>query len=78
LALPRGIDVDKNGRVYVVDTFQHKVQVYDGKDRGKALFTFGDKGTENGQFDYPNGIAVKGNRFYVTDRENNRISVFAY
>ncbi len=78
MALPRGIDTDKYGRVYVVDTFQHKVQVYDGKDRGILLFTFGDKGTENGQFDYPNGIAIKGNRLFVTDRENNRISVFSY
>ncbi len=78
MALPRGIDTDKNGRIFVVDTFQHKVQVFDGKDRGKLLYTFGEKGTDNGQFDYPNGMAVKGNRFFVTDRENNRISVFSY
>jgi len=78
MALPRGIDIDKNGRVYVVDTFQHKVQVYDGKDRGKLLFTFGEKGTENGQLNYPNGLTVKGNRLFITDRENDRISVFSY
>lgn len=78
MALPRGIDIDKNGRIYVVDTFQNKVQVFDSKDKGRILFTFGDKGTDNGQFDYPNGMAVKGNRFFITDRENNRISVFSY
>lgn len=78
MALPRGIDIDKNGRIYVVDTFQNNVQVFDSRDQGRYLFTFGDKGTENGQFYYPNGMAVKGNRFFITDRENNRISVFTY
>ena len=78
MALPRGIVADKNDRIFVVDTFGHKVQVFDAQDKGNLLFTFGDKGTDNGQFDYPNGIAIKGNRFFITDRENNRISVFSY
>lgn len=77
--LARGIDVDNSGRVYVVDTFQHQVRVFDSiKKGGQELFTFADRGTDNGQLYYPNGLAVKNGKVFVTDRENDRVVVFGY
>ncbi len=77
LVLPRGIAVDDLGRVYVVDAFQHKVFVMN--QEGRQLFTFGERGVEEGQFNFPNTIAIgPDGRLYVADRENNRISVWGY
>jgi sugar lactone lactonase YvrE len=77
--LTRGIDIDDSGRVYVVDPFQHKVRVFDNiKKGGIQLFTFADRGIDNGQLYYPNGLAVKKGKVYVTDRENDRIVVYGY
>lgn len=78
LVLPRGLAVDDQDRLYVVDTFQHKVFVINTKD-GKQLFTFGERGLEEGQFNFPNSVAVgTDGRVYVVDRENNRVSVWGY
>lgn len=77
LVLPRGIDIDQRGRLYVSDTFQHKVFVFDLS--GNQLFTFGERGVSLGEFNFPNSVAVdKENRIYIADRENNRVSVWAY
>ncbi len=74
---PRGIAVDGRDRVFIVDTLQHKVFVVDSE--GKELFTFGDRGVEEGQFNFPNNIAVgPDGKFYIADRENNRVSVWGY
>lgn len=77
--LARGIDVDDSGRVYVVDTFQHKIRVFESiKKGGLQMFSFADRGTDNGQLYYPNGLAVKKGKVYVTDRENDRVVVYGY
>lgn len=77
LVLPRGVATDRLGRVYVVDTFQHKVFVMDKE--GKQLFTFGERGVEEGQFNFPNAVAVGNDgRVYVVDRENNRVAIWTY
>lgn len=75
LSLPRGIALAEN-RIYVVDTFNHTVNIMDKE--GKVLNNFGEYGTENGQLNYPNGIAVFGDKFFITDRTNDRIAVFTY
>ncbi|MFZ5639452.1 MAG: 6-bladed beta-propeller [Bacillota bacterium] len=75
-SLTRGIAVDGKNQVWVVDALSHKVRVFD--ETGAQLFEFGQFGYGDGEFNFPNGIAVKGDRIYVTDRENNRICVFGY
>ena len=38
--------------------------------------TFGSRGTEPGQLEYPCGIAIRGEEVYVAEYGNHRISVF--
>lgn len=61
--------------LYVTDTNHQQVQVFDSK--GKFAFKFGQKGTGDGQFQFPYGIAAdqKGN-IYVADLYNGKISIF--
>lgn len=77
LSLPRGVAVDKAGRLLVVDTFSHTVVALD-KDLNR-VFRFGDRGLEERQFNFPNQITIDDmGRIYIADRENNRIAVFGY
>jgi len=61
-------------RVYIVDTRKHKAFVFDFE--GKPLFEFGQRGTGDGEFNFPSNLFVdkKGN-IYVTDM-NFRVQVF--
>lgn len=81
LGLPRGVAVDDDGRIYVVDAFAHGVQEYrlqEGARTPKFVGHFGIQGVGDGEFQYPNGLAVDGRgRVYVTDRLNNRIQVWS-
>jgi predicted membrane-bound mannosyltransferase/sugar lactone lactonase YvrE len=72
---PRGIAVDKSGRVYVTDTGNKRVVIFN-KD-GQYLAQFGVPGSNLGELDEPVGIAVDdiGN-IYVVDTWNQRVQVF--
>ena len=73
---PRFATVDSLRNIYVADSFNDRVQVFD--NAGNYQFEFGSLGTQPGQFDKPYGIAVDdptGNIF-VVDRDNERIQVF--
>jgi len=74
---PTGLAVDnKLGRLYVVDTHLHNVQSFDLKTL-KYLKTFGERGKEEGSFNFPSNIAVDANsNFYVVDTMNARVQVF--
>ncbi len=70
---PEGIAVTSN-RIYVVDTENDRVQIFDLS--GNFVAKFGTTGINNNQFNIPVGIAVTSNRIYITDSGNNRIQVF--
>lgn len=80
LSLPRGLFLDHRDRLHVVDTVGQNVLVYDvGGDVPEFLFSFGDFGLDDGEFNYPGDIALDDSgRLYVTDRENNRLQVWSY
>ena len=64
-----------NGEVYVVDTGNSRVQVFDLDGNFKRAF--GGFGTESGKLSEPVGIAAgPDGRIYVADSANARISVF--
>lgn len=62
--------------VYVTDTFNHRIQVFDSE--GNYETTFGEKGVDDGEFIAPQGITVgpNGNLLYVADAGSNRVQVF--
>ncbi|GAB4436333.1 MAG: hypothetical protein Kow0031_18070 [Anaerolineae bacterium] len=80
LSLPRGATIDARDRLYVVDAVGQSVKTYDvSQAEPEYLFSFGELGAGDGQFIYPNDIALDSSgRLFIADRENNRIQVWAY
>jgi len=75
LARPTGLAVH-DGTIYVVDATAHKVHAYETRSGG-YLFSFGDRGTEQGRFNLPTHVAVDmAGMVYVNDAMNFRIQVF--
>jgi DNA-binding beta-propeller fold protein YncE len=72
---PRGIAVDSQGHVLVVDTGNKRIVIYD--ENGNFISQFGGAGANAGQFDEPVGLGLdaQGN-LYVADTWNHRIQVF--
>ena len=63
-----------NGELYVVDTSNHRIQVFD-KDL-KLLRHFGREGISNDCFESPTDVAIDDSgKLYITDTLNNRIQV---
>ncbi|MEO8356817.1 MAG: flippase activity-associated protein Agl23 [Chloroflexota bacterium] len=72
---PRGIAVDSQGRVYVADTGNKRIAIFDSD--GNYITEFGSAGFDPGQFDEPVGVAVSNDGMvYVTDTWNQRIQSF--
>ena len=72
---PRGIAVDSQGRVFVADTGNKRIVVFDSE--GNYITEFGTAGLDPGQFDEPVGVAVANDgTVIVTDTWNQRIQAF--
>lgn len=75
---PLGLAFDLNDNLYVTDATkgQHRVLVF-ALD-GTLKMQFGKEGTGNGEFAFPNGVAVtKNGNIYVSDSNNARVQVFS-
>ncbi len=73
ISRPQGIHVDPAGRLYVVDTQQEKIHVFD--PGGSRYSSFPDKPIA--EFEYPVGITADGHgRVYVSDSSTNVVHVF--
>jgi DNA-binding beta-propeller fold protein YncE len=72
---PRGIAVDAKGRIFVADTGNKRILVYDAN--GNFILQIGNEGLSIGQFEEPVGLAFdsQGN-LYVADTWNQRVQVF--
>lgn len=72
---PLGAAVDADGNVYVSDTMNDRVQIFDAD--GGFIQMFGKQGVTPGTFMRAKGIAVDADRhIYVTDAEFNNVQVF--
>ncbi|HAM73410.1 MAG TPA: hypothetical protein DCM86_17390 [Verrucomicrobiales bacterium] len=69
LRLPINVAVDKDGTVYVTDTMREQVMIYDKQDN--FLEALGKKDEMK-----PCGIALAGDRLYVTDLKNANVRVY--
>ncbi|MCC6805697.1 MAG: 6-bladed beta-propeller, partial [Anaerolineae bacterium] len=74
---PRDVALDADGNVYVADTGNKRVRVYDAN--GNFLRDIGSAGSGLGQLDEPSGLAIDtaARRLYVADTWNQRVSVFS-
>lgn len=77
LPRPKGISVDRAGRIYVVESYYDHLLVY--SPEGQLLLPIGGTGSEIGQFYLPSGVwtDAKG-RVYVADMFNGRIVILEY
>lgn len=72
---PRGVVLGPDGRVYVTDTGNKRVQVFEPD--GRFAFQWGGGGVIEGYLDEPVGIAVgPDGAIYVADTWNQRVQVF--
>jgi len=72
---PWGITIDSNERIFICDTLNHRIQIFDSE--GKFLSTFGSEGNGNGQFGGPIGISINSkDNILICDNANNRVQKF--
>ena len=71
-----GLSLDANGKLYVADSCNHRVQVFDGD--GTFLREHGGPGAAHGKFSYPYDVRVdEQGRQYVCEFGNSRVTVLS-
>ena len=75
MSYPHDVGIDSNDTIYVCDTCNHRICIFDSN--GTLLHSFGTKGKLPGQFNQPHGLAVdKNGLIYVSDYNNGRVQIF--
>jgi DNA-binding beta-propeller fold protein YncE len=74
-AKPTGLAVDEDGNLYVCDTLNNRIEVFDAD--GTFIRAFGKAGDGPGYFARPKGIAVDSDgHIWVADGMQDRVQVF--
>jgi DNA-binding beta-propeller fold protein YncE len=77
LVRPKGVGVDAEGHVYVVESYFDSLLVFSGQ--GDFLLPIGGTGTATGRFYLPAGVWVDArNRVHVADMFNGRVVLFQF
>jgi DNA-binding beta-propeller fold protein YncE len=77
LVRPKGVGVDGEGNVYVVESYYDSLLVF--SPRGEFLLPIGGTGTATGRFYLPAGVWVDArNRVHVADMFNGRVVLFQF
>ena len=72
---PSDVSVSKEGLIYVVDGVNNKIKVFN--PNGKFLYSFGSKGSKNGELRFPLGIGIgESGKVYIADSGNRRVQIF--
>ena len=75
VTIPRGVAVDSQGNVCAIGLLNNQVFVFDSL--GNSLSSWGQTGSDDGDFTSPTGIGVDLNGLvYISDGNLNRIQVF--
>jgi predicted membrane-bound mannosyltransferase/DNA-binding beta-propeller fold protein YncE len=72
--IPRNVTIAPDGRIYVADSGNHRIQVFD--QEGNFLTAWGESGAQSGQFNEPWGLVADEDFLYVADTWNHRIQKF--
>ena len=76
-ARPKGVAVDSEDHVYIVDASHGNIQIFDRE--GNLLLFVGRNGAGPGEFSLPSGIFIDGkDRIFAADTYNHRIQIFQY
>lgn len=70
LSEPMGVDIGENGDIYVTDTLNSQVKIFDRGGKFKSAFGSAKL------FYLPSDLAVSSDSIYVADGKNSRIQVF--
>lgn len=74
-AKPTNVAVDKEGNLYVADTWNDRIEIFDAD--GGFIRTFGKNGDGPGRFARPKGIAVDADgHVWVADAVQDRLQIF--
>lgn len=77
LVRPKGVSLDSEGNIYVVESYHDHLLVFDRK--GRFLLPIGGTGVTAGSFYLPGGVWVDGkNRVFVADTFNGRVVIFQF
>jgi DNA-binding beta-propeller fold protein YncE len=77
LVRPKGVGVDADGNVYVIESYYDSLLVFSGK--GEFLMPIGGTGTATGRFYLPAGVWVDArNRVFIADMFNGRVVMFQF
>jgi DNA-binding beta-propeller fold protein YncE len=72
---PQGVALDQDGNVYVTDTLNNRVEIFDAD--GNFISLFGKSGDGPGFFARPKGIALDADgHIWVADEMQDRLQVF--
>jgi sugar lactone lactonase YvrE len=77
LVRPKGVAVDADGNVYIVESYYDSLLVFSRE--GEFLMPIGGTGTATGRFYLPAGVWVDAkNRVHVADMYNGRVVLFQF
>jgi DNA-binding beta-propeller fold protein YncE len=72
---PRALAIDDQDRIYVADSCNHRIQVFD--TQGKLLSVWGTRGSRPGQMSYPYDLSIGPDKnLYVCEYGNARVQKF--
>ena len=72
---PLGIAVNEKDEIAVTDTGNYWIQVF--SSNGTHLRSFGRNGDQQGEFNWPAGIAFHNDNIIVVDNGNHRVQLFS-
>ena len=75
LQRPWGVAVNEQDQIAVSDVGNHKIHLF--KSDGTHIKSFGGKGTQHGEFEFPSGTVYHGDNIIVAEQSNHRVQVLS-